>query len=407
MIIFGGFNGTAYLNLNDVWVLESADGLGGTPRWTQLSPVGAPPEGRNAMSCVYDAVSRRLIVFGGTRCCPSTRPYFNDVWILTEANGLGGTSQWIQLNPAGAVPPGTCGHTAEYDPLSKRMMVFGGIAASEPWSNEVWILENADETSGPSRWSQLNPAGDRPTPRGREVGTPASAYDRELNRLVIFGGYTSGYQTTNDTWVLGLANGVPEVTWTSSDPTVATVDAAALATPTGQGYAKITVCRDGLCADTWLFVTNMPPVVTKPPMNQSVRNGAEASWCVAVEGSQPMTLQWQRNGENISGATGNCLTISNASPANAGLYSLVISNPFGTNTVQAALSLVDLKMFAGLIISGPPGHYRIDSLENLGGTNTWTILGTIPVTAEQMPFYYFDTNSPAHTQRFYRAVWQP
>jgi hypothetical protein len=193
--------------------------------------------------------------------------------------------------------------------------------------------------------------------------------------------------------------------WNSSNPFVAAIDPNGLATPTGQGYTTITVTKGNLSASTWLFVTNQPPAVSKPPMNQSVRNGAEASWCVAANGSQPMTFQWQLNGTNLPGATGGCLTVSNASPANAGLYSLVIANPFGTNTVQAALSLVDLKMFAGLIIAGPPGHYRIDAQENLGGTNTWTILGTNWV--DQNPFYYFDTNSPSHTKRFYRAVWQP
>ncbi len=27
------------------------------------------------------------------------------------------------------------------------------------------------------------------------------------------------------------------------------------------------------------------------------------------------------------------------------------------------------------------------------------------VAPEQMPFYYFDTNSPSHPARFYRSVW--
>jgi hypothetical protein len=193
--------------------------------------------------------------------------------------------------------------------------------------------------------------------------------------------------------------------WNSSNPSVATIDASGLATPTGQGYTTITVAKGSLSANTWLFVTNQPPTVVKAPVNQSVRPGSEASWCVAVEGSQPMTFQWRRNGEDIPGAAGNCLTISNASPETAGLYSLVVSNPFGTNTVQAALSLVDLKMFAGLVITGPAGHYRIDAMQILGGTNTWTILGTVNVT--ESPYYYFDTNSPDHRQRFYRAVWQP
>jgi hypothetical protein len=197
------------------------------------------------------------------------------------------------------------------------------------------------------------------------------------------------------------------VVWNSSDPSVATIDAAGLATPHSQGYTAVTACNDGVCGSAWLFVTNHPPTVVKPPLNQSVRPGVDVTWRVAANGSQPMSHQWQFNGINIDGANGECLTIANASPENAGLYSLVIANPFGTNTVQAALSLVDLKMFAGLIIAGPPGQYRIEAMESMGGANTWTILGTNTVTQQQMPFYNFDTNSPSNSQRFYRSIWMP
>ena len=149
------------------------------------------------------------------------------------------------------------------------------------------------------------------------------------------------------------------------------------------------------------------PLLTAQLQSQTVAGGGTAGWCANVAGSEPMSYQWQFNGTNIAGATNDCLAIANASPANAGLYSLVVTNQFGTMTAQAGLSLVDLKMFAGLTITGPAGHYRLEAMENLGGTNTWTILGTNFVTAEQMPFYYFDTNSPSHTKRFYRAIWMP
>jgi Concanavalin A-like lectin/glucanases superfamily/Immunoglobulin domain len=197
------------------------------------------------------------------------------------------------------------------------------------------------------------------------------------------------------------------LTWSTSDPSVVGVNTSGLAVPIRQGAATITATFRGLSASTWLFITNQPPTVTKPPLNRSVSPGAEITWCVAANGSQPMTFQWQLNGTNLPGANTGCLSVSNANPINAGLYSLVLSNPFGTITNTAALSLVDLKMFAGLIIAGPAGDYRIEAQENVGGTNTWIILGTNRVTLPEMPFYYFDTNSPSHSRRFYRSVWMP
>jgi hypothetical protein len=120
-----------------------------------------------------------------------------------------------------------------------------------------------------------------------------------------------------------------------------------------------------------------------------------------------MTLQWQLNGTNLPGANASCLAVPNVNRATAGLYSLVASNAFGVVTYSAALSLMDIKMFAGLIITGPAGAYRIEARNALGDTNSWTILGTNRVALSEMPFHYFDTNSPNLSRRFYRSIWMP
>jgi len=82
MIIFGGQAPTSGCNanpLNDTWVLINANGLGGTPAWSQLAPTGPTPSARGAHGAGYDAANDRMIVFGGdtTGCTP---PAFNDVW---------------------------------------------------------------------------------------------------------------------------------------------------------------------------------------------------------------------------------------------------------------------------------------------------------------------------------------
>lgn len=69
------------------------------------------------------------------------------------------------------------------------------------------------------------------------------------------------------------------------------------------------------------------------------------------------------------------------------------------------LSASQARLFAGLIVIGPPGDYRIDAKDSLGCPSAWTALETKHVTVDQMPFYYFDTNSPGMGKRFYRSVW--
>src|SRR5271170_2158174 len=84
------------------------------PSWTQLSPSGTPPVARGGTTGVYDPTSNRMIVFGGLDAGGNN---LNDVWALTNANGLGGASQWINLIPNGATgsPPARSGHSAVYD----------------------------------------------------------------------------------------------------------------------------------------------------------------------------------------------------------------------------------------------------------------------------------------------------
>jgi hypothetical protein len=85
MTIFGGASSSALLN--DVWVLSGANGVGGPPAWTQLSPTGnVPPAPRYAHTAVYDPASNTMIVFAGQ--IDYTEIPVNDVFVLQHANGL-------------------------------------------------------------------------------------------------------------------------------------------------------------------------------------------------------------------------------------------------------------------------------------------------------------------------------
>jgi len=208
MIVFGGRNiYGSNNNLNDVWVLTNANGLGAS-QWIQLNPTGAPPPSRSGHSAVYDSLNNRMIIFGG--CNGGCLPALNDVWVLTNADGLGGTPTWAQLGPAGAAPSPRTRHTAVFDSNSNRMIVFAGQDGSGNGCStfpEVWILNNANGLGGAASWSQLATSGG--VPAGRYA--PSSVYDRVNNRMIVFGG--SGIvggtcDNTNAVWTLSNANGL-------------------------------------------------------------------------------------------------------------------------------------------------------------------------------------------------------
>jgi len=222
MIVFGGEIITVsggiltYTYLNDVWVLSDANGQGGTPTWTQLSPSGSPPPVRSGHTAVYDPADNRMIIFGGTGTA-----VLNDVWELSNANGLGGTPTWTQLSPSGNLPPGSWGSSAVYDTVNNIMTVFGGnLAQTSPATNAVWTLSHANGLGGTPQWTNIVVKGAPGSPAKRAAHT--AIYDVAHNRMTIFGGVdfsSKAFLGFNDAWVLDNANGLGGTpAWTRLKP---------------------------------------------------------------------------------------------------------------------------------------------------------------------------------------------
>jgi hypothetical protein len=206
LMVFGGNaeTTTCCTYLNDVWVLTNANGLGGTPTWAELAPAGPSgfPPGRNSLSVVYDQATNRMILFGGGQFGGSVySTLFNDVWVLTNANGIGGTPTWMPLTPTGGPPPPRAGHEAVYDAQNNRMIIYGGgNNGIEDVPTDVWILTNANGLGGTPAWLQVSPGDGAPREEHYAAG-----YDPNTNRMIFFGGCC---YWSNESWVLSNANGL-------------------------------------------------------------------------------------------------------------------------------------------------------------------------------------------------------
>jgi hypothetical protein len=126
----------------------------GTDWQTVELPPG--PAARSLQLGVFDATARRLVIRGGRQPPGSSDAQsIDDVWLLSLD-----TLAWTQLAPSGTSPGARSGELGVYDPISQRLIVFGGYRDSQPYASltDVHALTLGDEPT----WSTLEAEGDAP-----------------------------------------------------------------------------------------------------------------------------------------------------------------------------------------------------------------------------------------------------
>ncbi|MBL9171056.1 MAG: immunoglobulin domain-containing protein [Verrucomicrobiales bacterium] len=89
----------------------------------------------------------------------------------------------------------------------------------------------------------------------------------------------------------------------------------------------------------------LPPRITSQPTGVSADEGGSARFSVAVSGTPPLRYQWQKAGTALQGQTNASLALTNLSLADAGNYSVVVSNGAGQELSRSAsLAVVQLQL---------------------------------------------------------------
>jgi len=111
------------------------------------------------------------------------------------------------------------------------------------------------------------------------------------------------------------------------------------------------------------------PVIIQPVPNQYALPGGKALLSVSVFGPQPISYQWQFNGNNISGAKSSTLTLSSVQSNEVGNYTVVAANSYGSITSSPAL----------LSLAAVAGTYRglIAAADPFDNTNSGALLVTV------------------------------
>ena len=118
-------------------------------------------------------------------------------------------------------------------------------------------------------------------------------------------------------------------------------------------------------------------MITSQPTNQVVLEGMTASFTVTVANAASLSYQWQydnglyvtslTDGGDISGSTSGTLVISNTAPADAGAYSVIVSNAAGAvASAEAFLAVfpwrptITAQPVSQTVLAGEVGHVHRD-----------------------------------------------
>jgi hypothetical protein len=115
------------------------------------------------------------------------------------------------------------------------------------------------------------------------------------------------------------------------------------------------------------------PTISLQPQSQQTAAGSSVIFTAQGSGTGPLAYQWRKDGAAVSGASTATLVLQNVSAANAGTYTVIVTNPAGSVTsnpatltvlasssdgrlinlaVRSAAGSGDSTLIAGFVISG-------------------------------------------------------
>jgi pectin methylesterase-like acyl-CoA thioesterase len=250
---------------------------------------------------------------------------------------------------------------------------FAGGAEILPGPDEVMGTEDDlvvrphaemlfDELRIGRTWASVTPFDPIPEIRVQPADVSVPAGQPATLEVTAVGGGTLSYQ-----WKRGDTN------VGSNSPTFSIASAAA--GDAGSYTVMITNAFGSVTSRTVNFVVTDGPVgasIVTNPVGAALVQGASVTLTVTAAGNTPLTYVWKKDGVAIPGApNGPELTLENTTSADAGTYSVTVSNSVGSATSAGAELIVD---FAPEIITQPV---------SVAGTPGSTV--SLSVVAEALP----------------------
>ena len=187
-------------------------------------------------------------------------------------------------------------------------------------------------------------------------------------------------QGANATFTVGATGAAPlSYQWRFEGTNIAAATASSYtrtnAQPAHEGDydAVVTNVAGSVTSSPAFLIVAIPPSMAMQPQSQSVNQDDDAMFAVTADGTDPLAYQWRLNGTNLAGAGADTFTVTNAQPANAGSYSVVVTNNAGSVTSAVATLAVNIPPS----IQIHPGSQTVTQ----GGNATFSVIasGTPPL----------------------------
>jgi hypothetical protein len=373
-----GATGTPPLSYQ--WRFDNSALRGATSAMLALNNVQSSNDGAyvvvitNAFGAVTSSVANLLVAGPGTNCLSA--PSGLVAWWPGESNAddvVGGNNGTMQNGASYA--PGFVGTAFSFTGTDEAVLIpyapSFNLSAMSGWTIEAWVNPASFNNSS---WPTIYAEGYWDASLGLDSGTGAlDSYINNANRFIgsvavplgqwshvalvydgtnrtfyvngVFAGAGSapGINPDNDTSCIG--NVIPNES-SSFNGLIDEVSIYNRALSFDEIAAIYLAGSHGKCED-------VPPAFVNQPQSQAVCLGSNAVFSVTAVGQRPLYYQWQMNGAplanagNVSGAASATLVISNFSSQNAGTYSVVVSNAFGSVTSTGAALAVNLVQNGG------------------------------------------------------------
>ncbi len=140
--------------------------------------------------------------------------------------------------------------------------------------------------------------------------------------------------------------------------TAASLNLTGVSSATTGSYSVNVTNANGTVRSGAAFVNVFPsgaPVISAQPKARYVTTGQSAAFSVLASGNAPLTYRWFKNGAVIAGATQSSFTVANVSAADAGDYSVEVTNPVASVWSNSApLVIVPVGIVATQARTGAP-----------------------------------------------------